>query len=519
MTRLTPSLVLGDRYRLDRRIAGGGMGEVWAARDIILERSVAVKVLRSEYAEDPSFRQRFLAEARHAALLSHPGIAGVFDFGDADGTSYIVMELVEGETLAAILAREGKLTPGRTMDIIGQAAMALQAAHDAGVVHRDVKPANFIVRPDGVVKVTDFGIARALAGASMTMTGNVLGTVHYIAPEQARGERVTPASDTYALGVVAWECLQGARPFAYDSPVAVATAHASEPLPPLDAAVPPAVRELVEQATQKDPSLRQTSVGVLGRNALALAAGLDPTPYAAPTRVDADATVVLPAVAAPASDATSVLRRLDTSPGAVPLPAPARPRRNRNGLWRILAALAVVAAIVTVALLARGDEPRDRTPTPTKSMTTSKPAATPTSTPASITLDPAAYVGRPYLEVEAALQGLGLKPAPVQSPSATVPVNSVIGVQAGPYRRGQDVQVVVSSGPPVAPVPSAPSPTDNQEPGGDDSGNDDGTNDDGTDDGTNDNGGDDPVDEPAGETGRANVKAGKADKGNEKGRN
>ncbi|MDQ1715366.1 MAG: eukaryotic-like serine/threonine-protein kinase, partial [Frankiaceae bacterium] len=242
MIALAPAVVLGERYRLEHWIAGGGMGEVWAARDMVLERMVAVKVLRPEFAEDPTFRTRVLAEARHAALLSHPGIAGVFDFGEADGTPYIVMELVDGETLAALLARTGALPVGQALSIVGQAALALQAAHDAGVVHRDVKPGNFIVRPDGVVKVTDFGIARALAGASITMTGNVLGTVHYIAPEQARGERVTPASDTYALGVVAWECLEGKRPFAYDSPLAVATAHASEPLPPMSDRIPAEVR-------------------------------------------------------------------------------------------------------------------------------------------------------------------------------------------------------------------------------------------------------------------------------------
>ncbi len=479
MMTIGPSVVLGDRYRLEARIAGGGMGEVWAARDIVLERPVAVKVLRSEFAEDPTFRSRFLAEARHAALLSHPGIAGVFDFGDADGTPYIVMELVEGETLAALLARRGALPVREALTIVGQAALALQAAHDAGVVHRDVKPGNLIVRPDGVVKVTDFGIARALAGASLTMTGNVLGTVHYIAPEQARGERVTPASDTYALGVIAWECLEGHRPFPYESPVAVATAHALEPLPPLGPQVPAAVRDLVASATAKDPAQRPLTAGDFGGRALALATDPDGTGVQEPRRSDAAETVMMPltSLAEPAADRTSLLPVLDDGPPrAVParLPARAAAPARRRGRWRLLAVLLVVAAIIAVALLWQpsGGTPADKQPVkPATRTSTSKSAAprgaSPSATRASptpVALNRSDYVGHPYAEVAAALTALGLVPnrADIQS---NLTADNVVDIGNGPYQRNDVITVTVSTGPPPTTSASDNATTDAGSPG------------------------------------------------------
>jgi len=277
---LASEVSLAGRYRLVRRLASGGMGQVWRATDELLRRPVAVKLLRSEYAEDPAFLDRFRAEARRTAALSHPGIASVFDYGETEGTgakgttAYLVMELVEGEPLSVLLAREGRLTPAHALDVIAQAALALESAHRAGVVHRDVKPSNLLLRTDGVVKVTDFGIARAADEAPRTDAGMVVGTAAYLSPEQVACCPATPASDVYALGVVAYECLAGRRPFTGEHPVALALAHRRSPPPPLPDDVPHPVRELVARAMAKAPGARPPSAGTLGRQALVTRAAL-----------------------------------------------------------------------------------------------------------------------------------------------------------------------------------------------------------------------------------------------------
>ncbi|WP_261566091.1 serine/threonine-protein kinase [Frankia gtarii] len=268
----SPNTVLDNRYRLDGRIAAGGMGEVWRGLDQTLGRPVAVKLLRPEYASDESFLVRFRGEARHAARLSHPGVASVYDYGEvatADDypTAYLVMELVEGEPLSAALHREKRLSPERMLDILGQAADALQAAHALGVVHRDVKPGNLLLRPDGAVKVTDFGIARAVDAAPLTATGIMMGTAYYVSPEQASGRPVTPASDVYSLGVVAYECLAGHRPFDDRNPIVVVMAHQQDTPRPLPADIPYQVRALVESAMAKDPARRPSSAGAFARSA------------------------------------------------------------------------------------------------------------------------------------------------------------------------------------------------------------------------------------------------------------
>ncbi|GLY87967.1 serine/threonine-protein kinase [Actinoallomurus iriomotensis] len=252
---MTP-LVLNHRYRLDERLAAGGMGEVWKATDELLGRPVAVKLLKEMYFSDESFRDRFRAEARFAASLQHSGIAQVYDYGEQDELAYLVMELVNGETLSRIVSVEGRLSPDTTLDIIGQAARALHVAHTAGIIHRDIKPANLMVTGDGVVKITDFGIARGGGSATMTQTGQVMGTAQYVSPEQATGRRITPSSDLYSLGVVAYECLAGMPPFAADTPIALALMHVREDPPPLPADVPPAVRGLVSAMLAKEPEDR-----------------------------------------------------------------------------------------------------------------------------------------------------------------------------------------------------------------------------------------------------------------------
>jgi hypothetical protein len=258
---LSTGTVLAGRYEITAPIATGGMGEVWRARDRVLDRVVAAKVLRSEFTGDPSFVARFRNEARHTAALSHPNIASVYDYGETEDErgsqlAFLVMELVEGKPLVTILHEEGKLPVDWTLHVLGQAADGLSAAHHAGVVHRDIKPGNLIVRPDGVVKLTDFGIARARDATPLTRTGMVVGTAQYLSPEQAQGFEVTAASDVYSLGVVGYECLTGGRPFDGTSQVAVALAHINRPPPPLPANVPPAVRLLIERALAKDPADR-----------------------------------------------------------------------------------------------------------------------------------------------------------------------------------------------------------------------------------------------------------------------
>jgi eukaryotic-like serine/threonine-protein kinase len=266
---LAQDTLLGDRYRLDRRIAIGGMGEVWRAEDIVLSRTVAVKVLKSELTQERTFLERFRTEARTTASLQANGIANVFDYGEvATGhdipVAYLVMEYVDGEPLSAQLARDGRLPAARVLDIVRQAALALAEAHRVGMVHRDVKPGNLLVRrSDGAVKITDFGIARAADAVPLTQNGMVVGTAQYFSPEQAEGRLVGPPSDVYSLGIVAYECLAGRLPFLADSPVTVAMMQIRDVPPPLPPDVPGPVQALVMRTLAKDPRQRFADGGEL----------------------------------------------------------------------------------------------------------------------------------------------------------------------------------------------------------------------------------------------------------------
>ena len=260
---------IGDRYQLDRRIAVGGMGEVWEASDNRLGRSVAVKILRPELSGDPEFLHRFRIEARTVASLDHHGIAAVHDYGESEGlagraTAYLVMELVRGEPLSTHIAR-GPIEPKETLRLLEEAAWALQAAHERGFVHRDVKPGNILVRTDGTVKLTDFGIAKAADAVPVTRSGMVMGTAHYIAPEQASGAEAGPAGDVYSLGIVGYECLVGHRPFRAESAVAVAMMQVRDEPPPLPDTVPAAVRQLIATTLVKDPTQRYATGGEFAR--------------------------------------------------------------------------------------------------------------------------------------------------------------------------------------------------------------------------------------------------------------
>ncbi len=275
MKRLHEGFSLGDRYTLERRLATGGMGDVWQAHDETLQRRVAVKVMRPSTEDEELFAKRFRAEALHTAGLSHVNIATVFDYGEHDGLAFLVMELVAGQTLSGLLADRTPLPTDQVRSVVGQAALALAAAHDAGVVHRDVKPANIMLTADGTVKLTDFGIARAVDGSGHTRTGEVLGTPFYLAPEQALGKPATGASDLYSLGVVAHEMLTGTRPFDAGTPVATALSHVTEEPPPLPEGVPQDLDEIVTQCLHKDPAARPATARVV---AAALGFGVQVVP-------------------------------------------------------------------------------------------------------------------------------------------------------------------------------------------------------------------------------------------------
>jgi hypothetical protein len=266
----SPGLLLVRRYRLDSWIATGGVGEVWRATDLVLGRPVAVKLLQERYAGHAETLARFRAEAQHAGALSHPGIAQVYDYGEAEppGPPYLVLELVDGPSLAGVLT-DGPLEPVTAMDVVAQAAAGLAAAHAAGLVHRDIKPANLLMGPGGIVKITDFGIAHAAGSAQLTRTGMLVGTPAYLAPERAAGDRATPASDLYSLGIVAYECLAGTPPFR-GTPLEIAAAIQRQPIPPLPATVPAPVAALVAELTARDPASRPASAGQVAARAAGL---------------------------------------------------------------------------------------------------------------------------------------------------------------------------------------------------------------------------------------------------------
>jgi serine/threonine-protein kinase len=368
---------------------------VWEGIDTLLDRRVAVKVLKEEFRTIPSFRARFRAEARHAGRLNHPGIAAVYDFGESDDTAYLVMELVDGRPLSQFAAEHAELSVKDKLSILAHSADALHAAHQAGVVHRDVKPGNLLVRPNGTVKVTDFGIARALTSAPLTDPGQTLGTPAYMSPEQATGEPITGASDVYSLGVVAYELFAGRLPFHADVPVAMAMAHVHDPPPPLPPTVPDGVARLVASALEKDPAHRPSTAAAFAAQ-LRRQLGSAPPP-----------TVRDPSFVSPRTDAAAA-RQTIRSPAPQVTSTWAAQRRagdrtNSAATAVTLFAVLVGALGVTLWLLAQ-DGPADdaagdpaaplETPvatpavtdgpsaTATPSTTAPPTTATPTSTPA-----------------------------------------------------------------------------------------------------------------------------------------
>jgi eukaryotic-like serine/threonine-protein kinase len=252
--------VAGGRYRLERPLGRGGMASVYLGRDTELDRAVAVKLLAENAAADDGLRARFVREARLAARLSHPNIVSVFDAGEDDGRPYLVMEHVEGETLSELLAQRGRIPPEEVRGLALQAARGLAHAHAAGVVHRDIKPQNLLLREDGTLKIADFGIARAAEGTALTRAGTVLGTAAYLAPEQALGEQATPASDVYSLGAVLYELLTGRPPIEVRSFEDLAKAKPIAPVRELAPETPRDLEDLVMRCLARSPSYRPTGL-------------------------------------------------------------------------------------------------------------------------------------------------------------------------------------------------------------------------------------------------------------------
>lgn len=459
---------LGSRYELTGRIAVGGMGEVWRGKDTVLDREVAAKIMKEEYRAEPGFLARFKSEARSMGSVSHPGIAAVYDYGEEDGAPYLVMEYVPGEALSTILERNGGLPEGDALEIVAQAAEALNAAHNAGVVHRDIKPGNLLITPDFKVKITDFGIARVADQAPLTKTGQVMGTAQYLAPEQATGKGSRPQSDLYSLGVILYEALAGVRPFTGESQVEIAIAQVNRKHPPLPQSVSEPVRRLVDATLSKKPEGRPESGKALATAARALIAGdvaaaeaavpqMNPRPETASeavTRVfnqpaPTQATQVLPQTAV-----NPVVE--DPEAGTSDVEEPQKKSKGAAIAIVVLSILAIAAIAWAVWQFAKTDEE----PTPETTAT-----ATPTEENKTITINPDDYVGQTATTAEHNLENLGLKVkhVDVESSERSGRVVSVReGNQGYTFEEGDTVTLEISTGP-SEPEPK-PEPTKEEKP-------------------------------------------------------
>lgn len=481
--RPSVDVTLGGRYTLTERIAIGGMGEVWKARDKVLGRTVAVKILKEEYTGDPGFLERFRAEARHTALLNHPGVANVFDYGEEDGSAYLVMELVPGEPLSNIIERDKQLPADRILNIMAQSARALAAAHAQGLVHRDVKPGNLIITPDERVKVTDFGIARLADQVPLTATGQVMGTAQYLAPEQATGQQATQSSDMYSLGIIGYECLAGRRPFTGESQIAIALAQVNDPPPPLPQDVPAPAAALIMCLLSKDPADRPETATALASAIDAIRrrdipAALKAVPalgHFLPQGADTQATQVMtaPTRVAPAARFGSGARyepepTTARVPSAASLPAGGYPtqalepkKKSPWGWVSLVLALLLIAGVVWFVVFNNSQPKVTDTPKPTASGTVSTvsvpptPSAEPTAQQdARVEITSANFEGRPLDEVVNQLAGMGFSTR-TTGVTSNAEVDTVLSVSpTGNVKVGETITVQYSTGPKSVTLPS-----------------------------------------------------------------
>jgi eukaryotic-like serine/threonine-protein kinase len=418
---IDPGTVIDGRYEVLSRIGTGGMADVYLARDQLLGRQVAVKLLHHRFAEDQEFVERFRREASSAAGLSHPNVVAIFDRGEWDGTYYIAMEYLPGRSLKTVVREQGPLDPVSAIDVVTQILRAARFAHSRGVIHRDLKPHNVILDEEGRAKVTDFGIARA--GASdMTLTGSIMGTAQYLSPEQAQGHAVSAASDLYAVGIVLYELLTGAVPFDGETAVTIALKQVSAAPPPpsaLNRAVPPELDAVVARALAKDPLERFADadefIAALEYVRHVLVGGATGVPPGenGPVTLGPATALLLPPASRSASDAES-----------------GEPASRRRRWWWFAAAVLLVLAVAAALILLL---------VPAKSQVTVPNV-----------------IGRPQAAAEAQLTGVGLTPVSSLAASTAVPAGSVVG-ETPPHgsvvEKGTHVTLVVSSGPGSALLP------------------------------------------------------------------
>ena len=413
----------GGRYSVEERVGVGGMAEVYRARDSLLGREVAVKVLSERFSRDRSFVERFRREAQSAANLNHPNIVSLYDFGGDDSTYFIVMEYIDGSSLGDIIRQDGPLLPERAAEIASDVAQALQRAHSAGIVHRDIKPTNIMITSSGQTKVTDFGIARAMGDGeqTMTQTGMVIGTASYLAPEQAQGNPVDARSDVYALGCVLYEMLTGRPPFSGDTPLSIAYKHVREtPTPPsrVNSDVPAGLEAIVMKALAKNPENRYSSATEMHEDLERFLAG---------QRVHATPLMADETMVAPVTRSTSVLQETDFNDYD-------EDEKPRRGWWYLLLTLLILALFGLIAwfvmnnLLGEEAPPTVRVPD---------------------------LVGKTESEARDILEDRGLKAATIQK-NSNKPENEVIDQDPDPgeeLEEGGTVELTVSSGPRTEQVP------------------------------------------------------------------